>query len=136
MERRLSLVEELEATVTANLQRATRIRQSVLHRAFSGNLLSNDRPAGVRPSPEMPRPNFKYAKPPIQEAICEIHFVVAQPLSSEQIGQLKEIWAAEYSDQKLNKEKGVKVEVSPDGVRVVEDKMREREGGAVSVGSH
>ncbi len=84
----------------------------------------------------MPRPNFKYAKPPIQEAICEIHFVVAQPLSSEQIGQLKEIWAAEYSDQKLNKEKGVKVEVSPDGVRVVEDKMREREGGAVSVGSH
>ncbi len=35
VERRLSVVEELEATVTANLQRATRLRQSVLGSAFS-----------------------------------------------------------------------------------------------------
>ncbi len=74
----------------------------------------------------MPRANFKYAKPPIQEAICEIHFVVDQPLSSEKIAQLREVWAAEYSDQKLNEEKGVKVEVGPDGVRVVEDIMGNR----------
>ncbi len=37
VERRLSVIEELEATVAANLQRATRLRQSVLQLAFSGN---------------------------------------------------------------------------------------------------
>lgn len=34
VERRLSVVEELEAAVVANVQRATRLRQSVLQRAF------------------------------------------------------------------------------------------------------
>ncbi len=38
VERRLSLVEELELVVTANLQRATRLRQSILQRAFTGEL--------------------------------------------------------------------------------------------------
>ena len=38
VERRLSVVEELEAVVSANLQRATRLRQSILHKAFSGEL--------------------------------------------------------------------------------------------------
>jgi hypothetical protein len=45
----------------------------------------------------MPRPNFKYAKPPIQEAICEIHFNVDAPLSAEQIAELQEAWTAENS---------------------------------------
>ena len=36
VERRLSVVEELEAAVSANLQRATRLRHSVLQRAFTG----------------------------------------------------------------------------------------------------
>jgi type I restriction enzyme, S subunit len=35
VEHRLSVVEELEAVVNANLQRATRLRQSILQRAFS-----------------------------------------------------------------------------------------------------
>jgi type I restriction enzyme S subunit len=35
VERRLSVVEELEAVVSVNLQRATRLRQSILARAFS-----------------------------------------------------------------------------------------------------
>ncbi|MGH2396124.1 MAG: restriction endonuclease subunit S [bacterium] len=35
VERRLSVIEELEATVAANLKRAERLRQSVLGRAFS-----------------------------------------------------------------------------------------------------
>ena len=39
VERRLSLVEELESVVTANLQRATRLRQSIFHKAFTGELL-------------------------------------------------------------------------------------------------
>ena len=38
VERRLSVVEELESVVSANLQRATRLRQSILQRAFSGKL--------------------------------------------------------------------------------------------------
>ena len=39
VERRLSVVEELESVVTANLQRATRLRQSILQKAFTGNLI-------------------------------------------------------------------------------------------------
>jgi type I restriction enzyme S subunit len=38
VERRLSVVEELEAVVYANLQRATRLRQSILQKAFTGRL--------------------------------------------------------------------------------------------------
>jgi type I restriction enzyme S subunit len=39
VERRLSVVEELETVVTANLQRATRLRQSILQKAFTGELV-------------------------------------------------------------------------------------------------
>jgi len=39
VERRLSVVEELEAVVTTNLQRATRLRQSILQKAFTGELI-------------------------------------------------------------------------------------------------
>jgi type I restriction enzyme S subunit len=38
VERRLSVAEELEAVVSANLQRATRLRQSILQKAFIGEL--------------------------------------------------------------------------------------------------
>ena len=38
VERRLSVVEELEAVVTTNLQRATRLRQAVIQKAFTGEL--------------------------------------------------------------------------------------------------
>ena len=41
VERRLSIIDELEATVEANLTRADRLRQSVLGKAFSGKLLLN-----------------------------------------------------------------------------------------------
>jgi type I restriction enzyme S subunit len=39
VERRLSVVEELESVVTVNLQRATRLRQSILQKAFTGELV-------------------------------------------------------------------------------------------------
>ena len=42
VERRLSVVEELEAVVSANLQRATRLRQSILQKAFTGNLVTEN----------------------------------------------------------------------------------------------
>ena len=38
VERRLSVVEELSALVESNLKRATRLRQSILQRAFEGKL--------------------------------------------------------------------------------------------------
>jgi type I restriction enzyme S subunit len=38
VERRLSVVDELEAVVSANLQRAARLRQSILQTAFTGGL--------------------------------------------------------------------------------------------------
>jgi len=39
VERRLSVVEELESQVTTNLQRSTRLRQSILQKAFEGELV-------------------------------------------------------------------------------------------------
>lgn len=50
VERRLSVVAELEAMVAANLARAGRLRQAVLKRAFEGRLVAqdaNDEPAGL-----------------------------------------------------------------------------------------
>ena len=38
VDRRLSVVEELESVVTANLQCGSRLRQSILQRAFTGEL--------------------------------------------------------------------------------------------------
>jgi type I restriction enzyme, S subunit len=38
VERRLSVMEELESVVTSNLQRAFRLRQSILQKAFTGQL--------------------------------------------------------------------------------------------------
>jgi type I restriction enzyme S subunit len=38
VERRLSVIDELESVVTANLKRAERLRQALLHKAFTGQL--------------------------------------------------------------------------------------------------
>jgi type I restriction enzyme, S subunit len=42
VERRLSLVKELEQTVNTNLARAERLRQAILKRAFEGKLVAHD----------------------------------------------------------------------------------------------
>lgn len=42
VERRLSVVEEMEKTIDANLKRAERLRQAILARAFAGKLVPQD----------------------------------------------------------------------------------------------
>jgi type I restriction enzyme S subunit len=42
VERRLSMIEKLEAAVNANLQRATRLRRSVLQKAFEGSFYERE----------------------------------------------------------------------------------------------
>jgi type I restriction enzyme, S subunit len=39
VEMRLSVVEDLESVVSANLQRAVRLRQPILQKAFTGELV-------------------------------------------------------------------------------------------------
>ena len=42
VERRLSIVDEIEAQVDTNLRRAARLRQGILKRAFEGRLVPQD----------------------------------------------------------------------------------------------
>ena len=42
VERRLSVIDELEAVIATNLKRADRLRQAILKRAFEGKLVPQD----------------------------------------------------------------------------------------------
>lgn len=58
VERRLSVVAELEATIAANLVRANRLRQAVLKRAFEGRLVVQDaNDGGDREGSPLPVPS-------------------------------------------------------------------------------
>jgi type I restriction enzyme S subunit len=51
VERRLSVIERAEATVTVDLQRAARLRQSILQQAFSGKLVTEAAVESVKSKP-------------------------------------------------------------------------------------
>jgi type I restriction enzyme, S subunit len=71
VEERLSIVSTLESTIGQTLKRAERMRQSILHRAFTGQLVAqepNDEPASVlleriRREREEARPPQKLERP-------------------------------------------------------------------------
>ncbi len=54
VERRLSVVEELEAVVAANFQRAARLRQAILQRAFEGELVRTEQRETWASSDDLP----------------------------------------------------------------------------------
>jgi type I restriction enzyme, S subunit len=66
VERRLSVVEELELVVAANLQRATRLRQSILQKAFTGELVVQSRVLPnvieLKKAEHTQRPNVHFAR--------------------------------------------------------------------------
>ncbi len=62
------------------------------------------------------KPKVKYAQPPIQEAICEVHFAAASPLLPEQIEQIKPVWQSGYPNQQLVTEKTLEVHLGVDKV--------------------
>jgi len=68
----------------------------------------------------------KYPNPPIQEAICEVHFAVKQPLPRARIEQLQNRWKANYPNQTINEEKNVHLEMGAEGVRVDQNKLGHR----------
>jgi type I restriction enzyme S subunit len=54
VERRLSMMDELEKEVMSNLQRAERLRQSILGFAFSGKLVQQNADAESGAWPDLP----------------------------------------------------------------------------------
>lgn len=68
----------------------------------------------------------KYLNPPIQEAICEVHFAIQQPIPRERIEQLQNRWKANYPNQTINEEKNVHLQMGAEGVRVDENKLGHR----------
>jgi len=105
VERRLSIIEELESEVSANLQRATRLRQSILHKAFSGELVAREvttQPNEVikLPTVHIRRPNRHFARALLSAEI--VHRLHKEPTFGrikhqkifhlcEHIAQIKEI---------------------------------------------
>ncbi len=68
----------------------------------------------------------KYSNPPIQEAICEVHFAIEQPLALDKLEQLKGLWKSDYPNQSVNEEKNVHLQMGAEGVRIDESKQGQR----------
>jgi uncharacterized protein (TIGR04255 family) len=62
------------------------------------------------------KPKIKYAQPPIQEAICEVHFKLPAPLDKGDIEHIKPIWEGGYPTQQMVTEQNLEVRLSMDKV--------------------
>jgi uncharacterized protein (TIGR04255 family) len=65
-------------------------------------------------------PAVKYPNPPIQEAICEIHFDLPQPLAKVQLESLMPSWSTDYPDQSFIEERGITIQVGANGVQTTD----------------
>lgn len=74
----------------------------------------------------MARAEKKYPKPPIQEAICEIHFDRREPLALDKIELLKPVWSGSYPDQKIVQERIVNFNLGPEGLKTQEGNLGHR----------
>jgi len=63
-----------------------------------------------------PTSRVRYARPPIQEAVCEVHFASAKPLLPREIEHIKPVWKGEYPDQRVVAEKTIQVRLGVDKV--------------------
>lgn len=68
----------------------------------------------------------RYARPPIQEALCEVHFD-GPPLQLPDLQKMIPVWSAELNgEQRVIEEKNVNVNLGPNGVQVQEHKQGHR----------
>ena len=74
----------------------------------------------------MAKTETNYLNPPIQEAICEVHFELSEPLSLQKIESLKPVWSASYPDQKVVQERSVNFHLSPEGLETKEGNLGHR----------
>jgi len=74
----------------------------------------------------MTKPDKNYRNPPIQEAICEVHFELSEPLSLQKIELLKPVWSESYPDQKVVQERSVNFHLSPEGLQTKEGNLGHR----------
>ena len=54
---------------------------------------------------------IKYPNPPIQEAICEVHFERPEPLTPNDFKAIQPVWMASYPQQQIVAEKSFQVRV-------------------------
>jgi uncharacterized protein (TIGR04255 family) len=68
----------------------------------------------------------RYLRPPIIEAVCEIHFALREPFTPEQIAKLEPVWKSSLPQIHINEEKGMTLLVGPDGVNVQQQTQGKR----------
>jgi uncharacterized protein (TIGR04255 family) len=54
----------------------------------------------------------KYKQPPIQEAVCEIHFKIGQPLDQEALKKIEPVWLPEYPLKNVVAERQIQLQFS------------------------
>src|SRR5262245_24540893 len=74
----------------------------------------------------MTKPDRNYRNPPIQEAICEIHYELSEQLAFGRIELFKPICSANYPYQKTVQEKRVDFHLSPEGLQTKEGNLGHR----------